>query len=846
MSRRMVRRFTMAAVITILFVAPVAAQGPRPHDYFPPPPTHIQRPIRLSVGLFASDGTAVEVAPMPRVARRHGELRLGLQFGGPQIIQVQYELRYDDEPAIAPMPREKTHGGMTGLKLRGASAQWNFVSKPTAASPVPGRISGDFEFYVEPVHSGPACSLPVTNAAGCANGPCAPALPCVPASIPAHPMHGIAVARRLSASDSMNFGWQYGPPLAARHAVVRPAGECHVYGVWDGAPCPAAPPVSMPRNVVEIIGEFDARPYAGYGFGPSFGDWAPVFRAAPMMAPPRPLPAPAHPLVAFTAFRSDDHGGWWVEPVRMPQSAPAIQTPPICRLHQGMNLSNASPAAMDGLLSGTWYRDLGNLMIAATFAGNELKLRVSDKSEEHTLHYILTGDYSITRQGMVHGVVTGVDIEVELKEQPQGAEIAGLAAEKARMAHKLANAIDCPFAFRFKQTSSGLMVTNVRIGIEGMGLEDLASASGMYRLAVNGKVPQAQPVAVRTPGLMRCEGPACRTADIITARPSAVQVRQVEYAAPACAPPMPTPMHRMMPPPMPVPQPPMLNPAPPANVPPGEFSMMVEVFGQMVGGQPTPAIAPNPCPTTTRNALLQAGGTSTYLDFPLPAPAMPVPAPGVGAPMPTGTWYRKVGSRLCTVKLYSDHLTMSFVESCELGNGKPATTGISLTADYHLLRDGSTAVGVITSVDGVLEADPTGSVSRELLEAVTQFQKACEEQPFAMKLRVYGDSLVIGSVRMPEVAHLDVQPANLFSGQYRSGKPMETVQTPRSAELTCPVPTAPPGSRTSGNRECDRVRMDELLYQSEGVSKIKDPWRRFWFQSQPAHLTPERIHGGIY
>ena len=41
------------------------------------------------------------------------------------------------------------------------------------------------------------------------------------------------------------------------------------------------------------------------------------------------------------------------------------------------------------------------------------------------------------------------------------------------------------------------------------------------------------------------------------------------------------------------------------------------------------------------------------------------------------------------------------------------------------------------------------------------------------------------------------------------------------------------------------VRMQQLLYQSEDLRQIGQEWRRFWFNDQPSHLTPERIHGGI-
>jgi hypothetical protein len=40
-------------------------------------------------------------------------------------------------------------------------------------------------------------------------------------------------------------------------------------------------------------------------------------------------------------------------------------------------------------------------------------------------------------------------------------------------------------------------------------------------------------------------------------------------------------------------------------------------------------------------------------------------------------------------------------------------------------------------------------------------------------------------------------------------------------------------------------RMQQLLYQSEDLRQINNEWRRFWFNDQPSHLTPERIHGGV-
>ncbi len=41
------------------------------------------------------------------------------------------------------------------------------------------------------------------------------------------------------------------------------------------------------------------------------------------------------------------------------------------------------------------------------------------------------------------------------------------------------------------------------------------------------------------------------------------------------------------------------------------------------------------------------------------------------------------------------------------------------------------------------------------------------------------------------------------------------------------------------------IRMQQLLNQSEDQRQIGEFWRRFWFNDQPSHLTPARLHGGM-
>jgi hypothetical protein len=41
------------------------------------------------------------------------------------------------------------------------------------------------------------------------------------------------------------------------------------------------------------------------------------------------------------------------------------------------------------------------------------------------------------------------------------------------------------------------------------------------------------------------------------------------------------------------------------------------------------------------------------------------------------------------------------------------------------------------------------------------------------------------------------------------------------------------------------VRINQLLNQSEDSGPVGYQWQRIWFNDQPQHLTPERVHGGI-
>ncbi len=352
------------------------------------------------------------------------------------------------------------------------------------------------------------------------------------------------------------------------------------------------------------------------------------------------------------------------------------------------------------------------------------------------------------------------------------------------------------------------------------------------------------------------------------------------------------------------------------------------------------------CQTVMGGMTLPSGRyLEHYPQYFAPDPAFPLPrelasqecpAPAV-KPGAVGTWCRVVGPKVCVLRVAPDHLTLTVCEAREEG-GRTMTGSIVITADYHLTRDGLTAVGLITGVDVRVEGDLPDEDTRPLFDMVGELQKALEDKPLALTFRLYGDALVVGNVRMPAVSErMEVQPAVYLAGRYTAAgdkmlpkpravkcdpkpqpqpgyfppplppspytgqgsdllppqavpcpagpRPVEfVVPAPRqrviveeswSQPMTAPVPptivmpqpTPPgvsandepkpaaasakvsiPGFKKETYSSDPNIRMGQLLYQSEGPLPSQKERPRFWWQKNdaPAHLTPERIHGGIY
>jgi hypothetical protein len=201
--------------------------------------------------------------------------------------------------------------------------------------------------------------------------------------------------------------------------------------------------------------------------------------------------------------------------------------------------------------------------------------------------------------------------------------------------------------------------------------------------------------------------------------------------------------------------------------------------------------------------LLQSGVTPPPCPMPVPqritVTAVTQARPGiVGAPI-IGTWYRDLGAKRCVIAVEHDHMTITLSESREI-EGNPVTAHITFTADYHLARDGSTAVGLITGVDMSFDGDVPEQETDTMMEAVAELRKAMEDKPFAMNCRLYGESLVIGKVRMPEWKDQREQPCSYIAGRYTSAaaRPM-----PKQKVMKTPDAKAIGGAALPGGRYLD-------------------------------------------
>jgi hypothetical protein len=140
-------------------------------------------------------------------------------------------------------------------------------------------------------------------------------------------------------------------------------------------------------------------------------------------------------------------------------------------------------------------------------------------------------------------------------------------------------------------------------------------------------------------------------------------------------------------------------------------------------------------------------------------------------------------------------MTITIKSAVETSDSKICMEGLLLTADYHLTRDGSTIVGLITCIDALIEGPLPDSVDYvNTGDELARVQKLLVDKPLAMNVRVYGETLVIGNVRLPDgdgvrgASHA----LTMLGGRYNAIEDKKVLQ-PRAVKLSTPF--VPPGMR---------------------------------------------------
>ena len=211
-----------------------------------------------------------------------------------------------------------------------------------------------------------------------------------------------------------------------------------------------------------------------------------------------------YPLVGVTTIRWDESSkGWWVETVRVPQPrkeavealshfAPPMEGPPtFTAVPASAPCCGACPKA--DKLAGTWVRELPGVVIAATLTGEELKIRFTQSIDGVTASITLTADCTVTREGLMYGVITGVDVDV-----PQDADAPIHDMLEGPGALVLQSLADCPFSCRTRLTSVGLMVSHLKFAImEGNDIQQFLALGGMYKQSKDGSVPSPKPLKTK-------------------------------------------------------------------------------------------------------------------------------------------------------------------------------------------------------------------------------------------------------------------------------------------------------------------------------------------------------------
>jgi hypothetical protein len=457
---------------------------------------------------------------------------------------------------------------------------------------------------------------------------------------------------------------------------------------------------------------------------------------------------------------------------------------------------------------GKWVRESGPVRVALHFAEDRLTVTATvpnpdEEAATPTLTVTADADYSVSRDGLLYGVITGFDCD-----HPEAAVYQCLAGHT--------------FSARCRVDGSVLAVRDVKFLGSGVLFEGKdGGAVSMIVLGVAGRYERddgSKPAAPKKPAKPR---PNSAGAQRIVP-PAPVAVRQIVGVTPDGQP-----IERVGI---------DFNTPPPAPLPPQSHTGGITLPSPQYLAHPPQYIPPQPWQQMPPPPLPTGGPVmpTNYSDGPPPVSIAPQPVPSLPPPQtpppPTlppspagsklaGIWVREFDGMQVVLKL-TDKRLFATLNVAYVEDGKPGEVRMTFRADadYAVGPDG-TLFGVVTGTDFTPpkgdDADRVGAL---------KMMAELNGMPFCFRYRIDEGVLNVRDLRCG-ISGEDATSAAVLGRYVRAEKE--------------PAPPKP-GRKPFVNYSTDPViRMDQLINQSEDIRSVGET------APAPRPVTPESLHGGI-
>jgi len=127
---------------------------------------------------------------------------------------------------------------------------------------------------------------------------------------------------------------------------------------------------------------------------------------------------------------------------------------------------------------GSWERDVGSYHLTMRIEENRIYGTYSGVEKDAKFTVVLDADYSVTKDNVLYGVLTGGDVEGEGDKATKD--------EIAEWARGITSLIDCPFSFRYRVDDNVLVVKDLKFGgidVHNKGMDDLVLLQGRWKKA---------------------------------------------------------------------------------------------------------------------------------------------------------------------------------------------------------------------------------------------------------------------------------------------------------------------------------------------------------------------------